>query len=406
MSSDGSVGTLDDSLIDSWYWNAIVPPPVHFEDYKVLKRLHQTPSSKVFLVTETETDDRYILKVVDKAACSEAQLSRTLDEQWLLGRVCANVQFTSLVRSWHDRKHFYFILVYYPRTLADTLCGPAFDVCRPRVYAIGIFSALQVLHEHHVIHRDLNTFNVFLREDGQVVLGGLARCKIFSKDTKGDKLDENSFSTVDDETLSASDMVEYMSPERLAGEPYSFEADLWSVGVILYRMAVGQLPFRGNTIDEVRRSISEDELVFPEEKDIDRATEDFIRRLLCPDISQRMTDIETIKWHPYFRFTDWDSIAKRKTISPWRPWTSSYPALRHPRSYIEITPGDPYDEDDDPYPDFTCDNAAPPHPYTESLYPEAYRNLPSTFFGPLCASPRSISSGGFSAFTSQRMVEC
>lgn len=36
-------------------------------------------------------------------------------------------------------------------------------------------------------------------------------------------------------------MVEYMSPERLAGEAYSFEADLWSVGVILYRMAVGQV---------------------------------------------------------------------------------------------------------------------------------------------------------------------
>ncbi len=36
-------------------------------------------------------------------------------------------------------------------------------------------------------------------------------------------------------------MVEYMSPERLAGEPYSFEADLWSFGVILYRMAVGQV---------------------------------------------------------------------------------------------------------------------------------------------------------------------
>lgn len=108
MSSEGS---LDDSLIDSWYWNAIVPPPVHFEDYTVLKRLHQTPNSRVFLVTETETDDRYILKVVDKAACSEAQLSRALAEQWVLGRACANVQFTSLVRSWHDRKHFYFILV-------------------------------------------------------------------------------------------------------------------------------------------------------------------------------------------------------------------------------------------------------------------------------------------------------
>lgn len=174
----------------------------------------------------------------------------------------------------------------------------------------------------------------------------------------------------------------------------------------------------------MRKSISEDELVFPEEKDIDRATEDFIRRLLCPDISQRMIEIDTIKWHPYFRFTcvnlapcvtyfaeanfvrDWDSIAKRKTISPWRPWVSSYPVLRHPPSFIEITPGDPYEEGEDPYPDFTCDNTGPLHPSTESLYPEVYRNMPSTFYGPLCASPRSISSAGFSGFTSQQMVEC
>jgi len=97
-----------------------------------------------------------------------------------------------------------------------------------------VLAALQVAHEHHVIHRDIKAENVLLQEDGtaKVLDFGVA------------KLETGTVLTRVDEILGT---VEYMAPEQILGDEIGPGVDLYAAGVLLYEMLTGTLPFTGDS---------------------------------------------------------------------------------------------------------------------------------------------------------------
>lgn len=100
--------------------------------------------------------------------------------------------------------------------------------------ATELASALAELHQHGVVHRDIQPKNVFLSEEGRTVLldFGLARGLEYSTLTRP-------------QTVLGT--LPYMSPEQLRGEELDARSDLWSFGVVLYEMLTGELPWQGVT---------------------------------------------------------------------------------------------------------------------------------------------------------------
>lgn len=92
-----------------------------------------------------------------------------------------------------------------------------------------ILSGLKSLHDRRLIHRDLKPSNILLSSSGLVKLSdfGLARAV---------ELDQSLADTFVGSFL-------YMAPERLSGEPYSFEADVWGVGITMHTVALGHYPY-------------------------------------------------------------------------------------------------------------------------------------------------------------------
>ncbi|KAJ8520365.1 hypothetical protein ONZ45_g2823 [Pleurotus djamor] len=347
-----------------------------FYGYQVLKRLHRTKNSTVYMVMTDDRTTRLAVKVVNKAASSPTQLSEVAAEQRTLVKVSESAQHTRLIRSWHDTHHFYFIMSYYPETLAETLSGQTFDIGRARAYAAAILTAVKHLHDKFIVHRDLTPYNIFFREDGQVVLGGFRKCIIL----KPDPVDGTPNHITELTPLVASDALEYFSPERLDSQAYSFEVDLWSFGVLLFKMMVGHLPFMSNTIHGLRNTVRQDEVPLTVYKALDPTAQDLISRLLHKDLKERLTNIVEIQKHAFFNFIDWSAINERRTISPWKPVISSNPVLSHPPHFTQINPGLQYKCREglrDPHPTFKFENSSPACPTTEALYPLAYRNLPA-----------------------------
>src|SRR5215208_3694099 len=101
-------------------------------------------------------------------------------------------------------------------------------------YAIEIARALNAAHERHIVHRDVKPQNVLIDTEGsaRVTDFGIART-----------LDEDGL-TSDGRVLGTTD---YVSPEQALGHPVGEQSDLYSLGVVLYEMLVGEVPFKADT---------------------------------------------------------------------------------------------------------------------------------------------------------------
>src|SRR5213082_2095024 len=101
-------------------------------------------------------------------------------------------------------------------------------------YAIEIARALGAAHARHIVHRDVKPQNVLIDEEGscKVTDFGIART-----------LDEEGL-TADGRVLGTTD---YVSPEQALGQPVTGQSDLYSLGVVLYEMLTGEVPFKGDS---------------------------------------------------------------------------------------------------------------------------------------------------------------
>src|SRR5262249_23081650 len=136
--------------------------------------------------------------------------------------------------------------------LSERIGGKPLPVENVVRYGAQIAEALAHAHERHVIHRDLKSGNVMVMADGRVkVLDfGLAK-RVW-------EVDENA-PTRPQVTLTETGVVvgtpHYLPPEVLRGEKADAVSDVWALGVVLYEMASGRLPFHGGTTYELSAAI-------------------------------------------------------------------------------------------------------------------------------------------------------
>ncbi|BGP47735.1 hypothetical protein JCM10450v2_003600 [Rhodotorula kratochvilovae] len=289
-------------------------PKLTVDDFQVLRRIGQGSFGQVFRVRKRDTKRIYAMKVIRKASVTTPEaLAQVIAERQVLARTTDSPFLIGLKFSFQSESELFLVIDYksggevFQHLQRD---GGRFEEAKVRFYVAEIILALEYLHQHNIVYRDLKPENCLLDGSGHVVLCDFGLSKLLdSPDAKC-------------RTLCGT--TAFVAPEVLLDVGYSFPADWWSLGVLLFEMCFGWSPFYSeNRIEEYER-ILQMEIKIPNKRGYGPELKDLLLKLLERDPEKRLGSTggaSAIKAHPFFSAIDWAKLARRQVSPPYKPPT-------------------------------------------------------------------------------------
>jgi serine/threonine protein phosphatase PrpC len=211
-------------------------PGTQFEGYQVLRELHSGSRSHVYLARDPADQRLVAIKVAStEHAADPIQLRALLLEEWIARRVNhPHVAKGKAPR--RNRRHAYAVSEYVPgQTLAQWMADhPQPDLVTVRSLAKQIASAVQAFHRRAMLHRDLRPANIMVDADGTAKLIDFGSAQVAGIDDLAErKVEDSAFAGT----------LQYSAPEIYLGQRASRRSDIYSLGVIVYQLLTGTLPY-------------------------------------------------------------------------------------------------------------------------------------------------------------------
>ncbi|KAL9227601.1 hypothetical protein vseg_003273 [Gypsophila vaccaria] len=308
------------------------------DDFELLTMIGKGAFGEVRVCREKTTGQVYAMKKLKKSEMlRRGQVEHVKAERNLLAEVDSNC-IVKLYCSFQDEEFLYLIMEYLPGGDMMTLLmrKDTLTEDEARFYVAETVLAVESIHKHHYIHRDIKPDNLLLDRFGHLRLSDFGLCKPLDCSTLEEDFEITSGcggSLTDDSSskprrtqqeqlehwqknrrmlaYSTVGTPDYIAPEVLMKKGYGMECDWWSLGAIMFEMLVGYPPFYSDDPMTTCRKIVNwrTHLKFPEEAKLSSGAVDLISKLLCY-VNQRLgsNGADEIKAHPWFDGIDWGRI--------------------------------------------------------------------------------------------------
>ena len=268
---------------------------IELSDFENLKTLGSGSYGVVNLVRSKKNKQLYAVKAMDLMQIKEENILKRVELEKNLLLKMQHPFIAKIVKYIKGEVYLYYIMEYVRgKELFDVMRDiNLLDKKQTQFYSASMLEVLNYLHSLKVVYRDLKPENIMVLENGYI--------KFFD------------FGTVKEiksgRTKTFIGTTSYIAPEVFTGKGYSFEVDMWSLGIIMYEFICGKLPFGEDIEDpmEFYNTMIDEELTFPTFVN-DEAFKDLVSKLLIKDSNKRLSQYSQIRNHQYFKDFDWEKL--------------------------------------------------------------------------------------------------
>ena len=244
--------------------------------------------AECFVFESLESEEKFAAKIVNKEKLIKQKSKDQLTKEIKVQQLCNYPKIVKVNNHFEDTKNVYIIQEYCTNnTLLHLLKKRGrLTECEVQCYIFQLIQGLKYLHSKRIIHRDLKPNNLFLDKNMELKIGDFGLIAIVSKDN--------------DRRKTRCGTLDYMAPEIYENDDrgYLFEVDIWSMGVIMYQLLTGNLPFKGDNDSETINNIVN--ISYNNNNpNLSEEAKDLIRQIFVKDIKKRPGLIQ-ILYHDFF----------------------------------------------------------------------------------------------------------
>ena len=257
-----------------------------FDGYKIIRSLHASSRSHVYLAVDIETETQLIIKTPSVDLQNDtAYLERFLMEEWIARRINSPYVLKPCAQS-RKRNYLYLSMEFIEgQTLTQWMRdNPQPDLTTVRGIVDQIAKGLLAFHRLEMLHQDLRPENIMIDNTGTVKIIDFGATKVAG-------VDEISTPITQTERLGT---AQYSAPEYFLGDSGTTQSDLFSLGVITYQMLTGKLPYGvevAKTTTRKEQKKLQYNSVLKYDKDIPVWVDGAIKKAIHPDPFKRYEEL-------------------------------------------------------------------------------------------------------------------
>jgi serine/threonine protein kinase len=295
---------------------------VNVDSFELIKMVGKGGFGKVLKVRKRDTGRVYAMKVMDKSLFKNTKhVDALLAERDIMLNDCPFL--VHLYFSFQTTEKLYFVMDFVGGgDLAfhfDRLGQFTEEVTC--FFGAELLLALEFLHGHGIIYRDIKPENILVDDEGHIVLTDFGLSKYIGDHSTG-------------RAMTVCGTASYLAPEVLqiamesarrkptGGAPaerkgYDAKCDIWSLGVVLYEMLSGVNPFEAPSFNEMGARVLRGAIPFTQARLHSALAVDLIKRILSREPENRPA-IAELKKHPWFADINWRDLAVKRVPSPFQ----------------------------------------------------------------------------------------